>query len=104
MFRGKKFIAVIPARGGSKGLPGKNVKQMAGQPMIHWAIAAAKESGIFDDIIVSTDSKEIADVAHKEGVAVSVRPRELSGTPHRYLWQYLTHWPMSYIRIMIMSN
>ena len=66
----KKAIAVIPARGGSKRIPHKNIVDFLGKPMIAWTIEAAKNSGIFDRIIVSTDDKEIANVAEDYGIEV----------------------------------
>lgn len=63
-------IAIIPARGGSKRIPLKNIKEFDGKPMIAWTIEAAKEAGIFDRIIVSTDSEEIAKVAIQCGAEV----------------------------------
>lgn len=63
-------LAVIPARGGSKRIPRKNIKPFAGQPMIAYAIAAARDSGVFDRIIVSTDDAEIAAVARAHGAEV----------------------------------
>ena len=63
-------IAIIPARGGSKRIPRKNVKGFCGKPMIAWSIEAAKESGLFDHIIVSTDDFEIAEVAKQWGAEV----------------------------------
>jgi len=72
-------IAVIPARGGSKRIPRKNIKLFCGKPMIAWAIEAAKASRCFDDIIVSTDDDEIAAVAKAYGVTVPFkRPDKLS--------------------------
>jgi len=72
-------IAVIPARGGSKRIPRKNIKPFCGKPMIAWSIKAAKESGLFDRIIVSTDDAEIAEVARAWGAETPfVRPPELS--------------------------
>lgn len=72
-------IAVIPARGGSKRIPFKNIKSFCGKPMIAWSIEAAKTSGLFERIIVSTDSAEIAEVARKWGAEVPfMRPKELS--------------------------
>jgi pseudaminic acid cytidylyltransferase len=72
-------LAVIPARGGSKRIPRKNIKSFCGQPMLAWSIAAAKHSGCFDRIIVSTDAAEIAQVAQAYGAEVPfVRPPELS--------------------------
>ena len=63
-------LAVIPARGGSKRIPRKNIKLFAGRPMIAYAIAAARDSGLFDRIVVSTDDVEIADVARAQGAEV----------------------------------
>ncbi len=65
-----KIIAVIPARGGSKRIPKKNIIDFMGKPIISWTIEAAQKSKLFDKIIVSTDSSEIADVAEKYGVDV----------------------------------
>ncbi len=63
-------IAVIPARGGSKRIPGKNIRNFAGQPALAWPIQAAQKAGIFARIIVSTDDAEIADVARSFGAEV----------------------------------
>jgi pseudaminic acid cytidylyltransferase len=72
-------IAVIPARGGSKRIPRKNVKPFAGKPMIAYAIAAARESGLFEQVIVSTDDEEIAAVARQCGATVPFkRPATLA--------------------------
>ena len=60
-------IAIIPARGGSKRIPRKNIKEFCGQPMIAWSIQAAIKSNCFDKIIVSTDDEEIAEVARTYG-------------------------------------
>jgi pseudaminic acid cytidylyltransferase len=72
-------LAVIPARGGSKRIPRKNVRLFAGRPMICHAIAVAQASGVFDRIVVSTDDDEIAQVARAAGAEVPFsRPAELS--------------------------
>ena len=72
-------IAVIPARGGSKRIPRKNILPFGGQPMIAYAIAAARESGLFEHVVVSTDDAEIADVAQRHGATVPFRrPQELA--------------------------
>jgi pseudaminic acid cytidylyltransferase len=63
-------LAVIPARGGSKRIPGKNIIPFCGKPMIAYALEAARESGVFDQIHVSTDSQEIAEVAARLGFPV----------------------------------
>lgn len=72
-------ICIIPARGGSKRIPRKNLKLFAGKPIIVWSIEAAKKCGLFDRIIVSTDDKEIARVAQENGAETPfLRPSELS--------------------------
>lgn len=64
------MLAIITARGGSKRIPKKNIKPFAGKPIIHYAIEAALNSGIFDEVMVSTDSEEIAEVARQGGASV----------------------------------
>lgn len=72
-------VAVIPARGGSKRIPRKNIKLFGGKPIIAWSIEAARRSGCFDRIIVSTDDDEIADIARSFGAETPFpRPIELS--------------------------
>lgn len=72
-------IAIIPARGGSKRIPRKNIRPFLGKPMIAWSIEAAKASGLFEQIIVSTDDEEIAAIAKRAGAQVPfMRPPELS--------------------------
>ena len=72
-------LAVIPARGGSKRIPRKNIKLFCGKPMIAWSIEAALQSGCFDQVVVSTDDAEIAEVARQHGAQVPfMRPAELS--------------------------
>lgn len=72
-------LAIIPARGGSKRIPRKNIRPFGGKPMIAWSIEAAQNSGCFDRVIVSTDDEEIAEVSQRCGAAVPfVRPPELS--------------------------
>lgn len=75
----KKAVAIIAARGGSKRIPRKNIKPFFGKPMICYSIDAALASGLFDKVVVSTDSEEIAAVAISAGAEVpSLRPAELS--------------------------
>lgn len=72
-------LAVIPARGGSKRIPRKNIREFCGKPMIAWSIEAALQSGCFDRVLVSTDDLEIAQIAVAYGAeAPFVRPAELS--------------------------
>ena len=75
-----KIIAFIPARSGSKRIPNKNIVQLNGHPLIAYSIYAAKEARIFDQIIVSTDSPDIANIAKQYGAIVNeLRPQEISG-------------------------
>lgn len=79
MYKGKNILAIIPARGGSKGLPGKNIKKLCGKPLIGWTIEAAKASHHIDTIAVSTDSQEIADVVQQFNLSVPfLRPAEFA--------------------------
>jgi pseudaminic acid cytidylyltransferase len=72
-------VAIIPARGGSKRIPRKNIREFCGKPVLAWSIEAAVESRLFDRIIVSTDDVEIAEVARRWGAEVPfTRPAELS--------------------------
>lgn len=72
-------IAIIPARGGSKRIPRKNIKEFAGKPMISYAITAAADSGLFDHVVVTTDDDEISQIAEKYGARVPFkRPSELA--------------------------
>lgn len=74
-----KVICIIPARGGSKGLPGKNIRLLAGKPLISWPIKAAKVSGVIDKIFVTTDCSEIAKYAIAAGAEVPfLRPSYLA--------------------------
>lgn len=78
--RYKRLLGLIPARGGSKGLPGKNIRPLAGLPLIGWTLRAASQSGVFERIVVTTDSPEIAAVAKSLGSPVPwLRPAELAG-------------------------
>ncbi len=84
-------VACICARGGSKGVPGKNIRLLAGRPLIGWAIDTALETPSIDRVIVSTDSEEIAAVARDCGAEVPfIRPVELADdrAPHWAVWQH----------------
>jgi len=79
MFNKKKILALIPARGGSKSLPGKNTKMLNGKPLIAWSIDAAKNSKYIDRVVVSTDSVGIAKISKEYGADVPfIRPNELA--------------------------
>jgi N-acylneuraminate cytidylyltransferase len=74
-----KTLALIPARGGSKGVPGKNIRSLLGHPLVAYSIAAARMSEKIDRVIVSTDSEEIAEIARRYGADVPfLRPREFA--------------------------
>ena len=79
MYKGKNILGLIPARGGSKGLPRKNIKPLLGKPLIAWTIEEALASKYLDRLIVSTDDKEIAEISKKYGAEVPfIRPKELA--------------------------
>lgn len=79
MHNGKRILAIIPARGGSKGLPGKNIRETAGKPLIAWSIEAARQSCFVDEVIVSTDCEKTAQIAKLWGGHVPfLRPPELA--------------------------
>ena len=74
-------VALIPARAGSQRVPGKNVRELAGHPLIAYSIAAARLAEVFDGIVVSTDSEEIAAVAERYGAEIpSLRPEEMASS------------------------
>ena len=75
----RRSICIIPARGGSKRIPRKNILPLNGKPLISYTIQAAIDSGIFDDVIVSTEDAEIKKVAINEGATVDNRPENMAG-------------------------
>jgi CMP-N,N'-diacetyllegionaminic acid synthase len=75
-----RAVALIPARSGSVRIPEKNIRPLAGHPLLAWAIAGARESARFETIVCSTDSDEIADVARRYGAEVVKRPAEMAGS------------------------
>ncbi len=79
LINGKSVLAIVPARAGSKGLPGKNIIGICGKPLIAWSIEAGLSSEFIDEIIVSTDSAEIAQISIEWGAKVPfIRPAEIS--------------------------
>lgn len=93
----KKFevLAIIPARGSSKSIPRKNIRNFAGFPLILWSIAAAKQSELVTRVIVSTDDKEIAEISRKFGAEVPfIRPKKLAldNTPDLPVFQHTLKW------------
>ena len=95
LFKKKMNIAIIPARGGSKRIPRKNIKIFNGKPLISWSISAAINSNIFDKVIVSTDDKEIAEISKGYGAEIPfLRPANISDdyTPTREVVLHLIDW------------
>ena len=89
-----EVLAIIPARGGSKGLPGKNLRPLAGHPLIAYSIAAGLQATLVDRVICSTDSTEIADVARQYGAEIPfLRPPELAqdDSPDIDAFQHVLH-------------
>ena len=90
-----QVICIIPARGGSKGLVGKNIKSLIGKPLIAHTIEQAKKIGLIDRVIVSTDNKKIARIARKFGAEVPfMRPNELAQdlTPDWPVFEHVLKW------------
>jgi len=80
VYKKKRFLAIIPARSGSKGLPGKNIRELLGKPLIAYSIEAALATGLMDSVIVSTDWEQYAEIARCYGAEVPfLRPKELAG-------------------------
>jgi CMP-N-acetylneuraminic acid synthetase len=86
-----RFLGVIPARGGSKGVPGKNIRPLAGKPLVAWTIEAARDSGAISRLVVSTDDDRIADVARQYGAEVRMRAAMLAAddTPTRPVLEHV---------------
>lgn len=79
MINGKRIISIIPARSGSKGLPGKNIKKICGKPLIVWSIEAGIDSKYIDEVMVTTDCEEIASISRAAGASVPfLRPAGLA--------------------------
>jgi len=84
-------LGIVPARGGSKGVPGKNVRPLAGHPLLAYAVAAARGAGVFDRVVCSTDSGKIAEVAQRYGAEIPfLRPTELATSTSPDI-EWITH-------------
>lgn len=81
----KSAVCILPARGGSKRIPRKNLLPLAGKPLLAYSVEAALESGMFVDVIVSSDDGEILDLARSLGATSDIRPTELSGDTVRFV-------------------
>ena len=75
----KQYVAIIPARGGSKGIPKKNIKKFLGKPLVQHSIDYAKESNLINQIILTTDDSEIMEVGKKNNITIINRPKKISG-------------------------
>ena len=91
-----KSIGIIPARGGSKRIPRKNIKEFLGKPIIQYSIDAARESGFFDEIMVSTDDREIAEIAISSGASVPFFRSEKNSDEHAGLADVLEEVLLEY--------
>ena len=90
-----RILGVITARGGSKGIPGKNLKLLGGKPLLAYTLESAEESAVFDRVILSTDDAEIAAAARARGCEVPfMRPADLAQdeTPHLPVMQHAVDW------------
>ena len=95
MINNKKVLAVALARGGSKGVPGKNIKDLCGKPLVHWVIEAAQRSKYVDRVILSTDDENIARAGRTCGAEVPfMRPSELAedDTPDMPVFKHALAW------------
>ena len=91
MISNKKLLAIIPARGGSKRLPSKNVLELAGKPLIAWTIEAALKSKYVDQVVVSTNDKDISNISSQYGADVPfIRPNNIS-LDHSNLVEVVEH-------------
>lgn len=110
MYKDYRIFALICCRGGSKGIPGKNIKEFAGKPLLGWLLDAANGSGVFDDIVLSTDSEEIAQVGNTYGAMVpGLRPIYLAQDDsdqfdtHKYIFEKLNIKDDTH-RVCILNN
>ncbi len=96
-----KNFAFIFARGGSKGLPGKNIRPLAGKPLIHYSIETAKKCPSIDEVFVSTDDTAIAEIARQAGAIIIERPADLASdtSPEWLSWQHGIKWVESHYGI-----
>lgn len=103
-----KIVCIIPARGGSKRIPRKNILPLNGTPLISYTIEAAKAAACFDEIIVSSDDDEILDIAKSSQVSIDRRPQEMSGDKitksevvHEYLLRNDNHKNFDHVATML---
>ena len=101
-----KVLAIIPARGGSKGILNKNIKNFNGKPLIQWTIESALKSKLIDKIVVSSDSHKIINISKKLGADIVFRPKNISGdnaTTESAVKHCVKYFKNSYETIVILS-
>ena len=99
MYQGKRILAIIPARSGSKGVPDKNIKPLCGKPLMAYAIEAALKSGIVDNVFVSTDSRQYADIAREFGAEVPFLRPDTLASDQSLACEYIVHTINSYYQM-----
>ena len=111
MFNNLKVIGLICCRGGSKGIPGKNIKEFCGKPLLGWTLEHAQKANVFDKIILSTDSKEIAEVGEEYGATVpGLRPDHLATAEsdvfdaHNYIFKQLNITDETHVVCILTNN
>ena len=107
----KKVSCLICCRGGSKGIPDKNIKEFCGKPLLRWTLKNAKEANVFDEIILSTDKADIADVGEKYGAKIpGLRPDYLAEDDsdvfdtHAYVFNQLSITDKTHIVCILTNN
>ena len=101
-----KILAFIPARGGSKGIPNKNIKLFNGKPLIEWTINSALKSKLISKVIVSSDSQKILSISKKLGAETVLRPKNISGdfaTTESAIKHYIKNTKESFDTIVLLS-
>ena len=101
-----KILAFIPARGGSKGIPNKNIKLFNGKPLIEWTIDSALKSKLISKVIVSSDSQKILSISKKLGAEIVLRPKSTSGdfaTTESTIKHYIKNTKESFDTIVLLS-
>ena len=101
-----KILAFIPARGGSKGIPNKNIKLFNGKPLIEWTIDSALKSKLISKVIVSSDSQKILSISKKLGAETVLRPKSISGdfaTTESAIKHYIKNTKESFDTIVLLS-
>src|SRR3990167_8269318 len=108
MINGRTILAIVPARGGSKRIKGKNLKDLCGKPMIHWTVDVAKESKYLDKIVVSTEDQQIVQSVSNKGIDIVTRPEKLAGdrsSVYDAIFHTLAHYePFDYVCLLQVTS